>query len=111
MEAYIHPEKVCKMEEIALKMKFSAAHSSAEVRKVLSDALLQGTKLAETRRVYFERLCQAFEQQHQMTSDDFLQQFESGELGDDAVYFDWYAAKRGLDLWQHRFHILSEVHV
>ncbi|MGC9395169.1 MAG: hypothetical protein ACP5J4_09955 [Anaerolineae bacterium] len=99
------------MEEIALKMKFSAAHSSAEVRKVLSDALLQEAKLAETRRIYFGRLCQAFEQQHHMTSDSFLQQFESGELGDDVVYFDWYAAKRGLDLWQQRFHILSEVHV
>jgi hypothetical protein len=99
------------MEEIALKMKFSAAHSSAEVRKVLSDALFQEAKLAETRRSYFGRLCQTYEQQHHMTSDNFLQQFESGELGDDAVYFDWYAAKRGLDLWQHRFHILSEVHV
>ena len=99
------------MEEIAFKMQFSATHSSAEVRKVLNDALLQETKLADTRRVYFARLCQTFEQQHQMTSDDFLQQFESGTLGDKAVYFDWYAAKRGLDLWQQRFHILSEAHI
>jgi len=99
------------MEEIALKMQFSTEHSSAEIRKVLNYALSQQMKLADTRRVYFARLCQAFEQQHQMTSDDFLQQFESGSLGDDTVYFDWYAAKRGLDLWQQRFHILSEAHI
>jgi hypothetical protein len=99
------------MEEIAVKMQFSTAHSSAEVRKVLNDALLQEAKLADARRVYFSRLCQTFEQQQHMTSDEFLQQFESGDLGDEAVYFDWYAAKRGLDLWQHRFHILSGVRV
>ena len=32
-----------------------------------------------------------------MSSDEFMQRFEAGELGDDAVYFNWYAAKRGLD--------------
>ena len=99
------------MEEIALTMQFSTEHSSAEIRKVLNDALLQQTKLADIRRAYFARLCKTFEQQHRITSDDFLQQFESGSLGDEAVYFDWYAAKRGLDLWQHRFHILSEAHI
>jgi hypothetical protein len=99
------------MEEIALKMRFSDAHSSVEVRKVLDYALHQEVKLADTRRAYFARLCRTFEQQYCMTSEDFMQQFESGRLGDEAVYFDWYAAKRGLDLWQRRFHILSGVQV
>ena len=42
-----------------------------------------------------------------MSSQEFMQQFESGDLGDDAEYFDWYAAKRGRDLWERRSHILS----
>ena len=33
-----------------------------------------------------------------MSSDEFMQRFEAGELGDDAVYFNWYAAKCGLDV-------------
>jgi hypothetical protein len=32
-----------------------------------------------------------------MDSDLFIEKFNSGELGDDDDYFDWYAAKRGLD--------------
>jgi len=40
-----------------------------------------------------------------------MQQFESGALGDDAEYFDWYAAKRGCDLWERRFCMLSGVKV
>jgi len=27
----------------------------------------------------------------------------------DAHLFDWYAAKRGLDLWQQRFTILNDL--
>ena len=33
-----------------------------------------------------------------MSSDEFMRRFEAGELGDDAIYFDWYAAKCGLDI-------------
>ena len=39
-----------------------------------------------------------------MSSDEFMQRFEAGELGDDAVYFDWYAAKRGLDVMRRKQH-------
>jgi hypothetical protein len=74
-------------------------------------ALRHEADLAGVRRAHFERICQAFEQRYWMSSEEFIQQFESGTLGDDAEYFDWYAAKRGLDLWERRFHILSGVRV
>ena len=99
------------MEEIALRARFSTAVNRDEVRKVLGSALRNETDLAEARRAYFERTCRAFEQQHQMTSEEFMPLFESGALGDDAEYFDWYASKRGLDLWERRFRILSGVQV
>ena len=38
-----------------------------------------------------------------------MRQFESGRLGDEPQYFDGYAAKRGLDLWERRYRILSGV--
>lgn len=41
-----------------------------------------------------------FEQKYRMTSDEFLLKFESGELGDSQDFFDWFAAKRALDLKQ-----------
>jgi len=97
------------MEEIALRTQFSTVVQADEVRGVLNDALRREAELAGARRAYFERACRAFEQRHQMTSDEFMQQFESGTLGDDAEYFDWYAAKRGLDRWERRLRILSGI--
>ena len=99
------------MEEIALRTQFSTVVNRDEVRKVLGSALRNESELASARRTYFERACRAFEQQHQMSSEEFMRQFESGALGDNAEYFDWYAAKRGLDLWERRFRILSGVQV
>lgn len=46
---------------------------------------------------YFE-ICQLFEQKYKMSSDEFLLKFESGELNDRQDFFDWFAAKRALDL-------------
>lgn len=54
--------------------------------------------------VPFEQVCRAFELQYHMSSDEFMRRFEAGELGDDAVYFDWYAAKRGLDVRKEKEH-------
>ncbi|MEW6667272.1 MAG: hypothetical protein AB1512_18875 [Thermodesulfobacteriota bacterium] len=94
--------------EIALRAQSSAANTE-EVRSVLGAALRNETELARTRRSYFDRTCRTFEQHYQMSSDEFMRQFESGALGDDAEYFDWYAAKRGLDLWDKRVRILSGI--
>ena len=42
--------------------------------------------------------------EYHMSSDEFMQRFEAGELGDDAIYFDWYAAKCGLDVMRRKQH-------
>jgi len=97
------------MGEIALKATFSAPVQLDKVRRVLNSALGQEADLAQTQRAYFEHACQAFEQQYQMSSEEFLLQFEAGSLGDQAPYFDWYAAKRGLDVWGRRYRILSGI--
>jgi hypothetical protein len=99
------------MGEIALRTQFSATVDQDKVRKVLHDALRHEADLAKARYAHFQRACQVFEQQHRMASEEFMQQFESGALGDDAEFFDWYAAKRGLDLWELRHRILSGVEV
>lgn len=99
------------MSEIALKAEFPVAINLDEVRRVVDSALRHEADLAEHRRSYFEQQCSAFEQKHQMTSDEFMERFEAGVLGDDAEYFDWYAAKRGFDLWARRLHILVGIQV
>jgi hypothetical protein len=52
----------------------------------------------------FEKACRSFELEYHMSSDEFMRRFEAGELGDAAAYFDWYAAKRGLDVREGKYH-------
>jgi len=48
----------------------------------------------------YQTICQQFEQKYNMTSDEFMLKFESGELEDSPDYFDWFAAKRAIDVQQ-----------
>ena len=96
--------------DIPLKIGRSEFPES-EVRDVVDYALRAETEQARLRRDYYEEKCQDFENRHNMSSDEFLARFDAGVLGDDASFFDWYAAKRGLDLWERRYRILSVVSV
>jgi len=92
--------------DIALKVE-SNEFSDANVREVVGYALRTQLQHARIRRDHFAELCRTFERDHKLSSNEFLQRFDDGALGDDAYLFDWYAAKRGLDLWQQRFQILN----
>ena len=80
-----------------------------EVRDAVDYALRAEAEQARVRRDYLQRACLDFEAAHHMSSDEFMARFEAGELGDEVEYLDWYAAKRGLDLWQHRYDVLGQV--
>jgi hypothetical protein len=99
------------MASLALKAQFSNRVELEDARSVVGSALRRETDLARARRAHFERACLVFEQQLGMSSEEFMRQFEAGDLGDDEVYFAWYAVKRGLDLWDHKLVILSGVTV
>jgi hypothetical protein len=94
--------------DIALKIR-QPEFSVSEVRDAVDHAIRAETEQARLRRDYYEEMCRAFEREHNISSDEFLIRFEAGELGDDAIYFDWYAAKRGFDLWEKHYRILSGV--
>jgi hypothetical protein len=96
--------------EIALTTQLPMINKE-EIRETLQTALRNESEIARARRDSFEHACRAFEQQQHMSSIEFMQRFDAGQLGDDAQYFDWYAAKRGLDVWERRFRILSGVSV
>ena len=96
--------------DIALKVE-RPEFAASEVHDAVKYALHAEAEQARVRRDYYENACQTFESQHHLSSDEFLARFEAGELDDDAAYFDWYAAKRGLDLWERRYRILSGVSV
>lgn len=83
--------------------------SESDVKKTVEYALRRELRQAQLRRDHFAEQCQRFEALYDMDSETFLQEFEAGNLGDDADFFDWFAAKRGYDLWEKRYQILSEL--
>ena len=46
-----------------------------------------------------------------MNSDVFMDKWGSGKLDDRDDYFDWFAAKKGFDIWDRRLQILAGVNI
>ena len=82
-----------------------------EVSETVNYALRKEAEQARLRRDYYAEQCHAFETKHEMSSDEFQAKFDAGTLGDAGEWFDWYAMKRGFNLWDRRFSILSGVSV
>lgn len=93
------------METICITSK----HSSDEMRSVLDEALKNQREFALARLRKFEAECREFEQKYQMDSDRFARDFDSGKLGDDAHWFDWYAVNRGRLSWLKKYIVLKEI--
>ncbi len=90
-------------------ISFKTAHSKRETRSILLEALKAQKDFAYSRFMKFSQECESFEQKYQMDSQQFLQQFEAGTLGDDEQWFDWYAVVRGRTVWNNKYQILRDV--
>ena len=77
--------------------------------QALQEAIHNQAALARARFEQFDRECRAFEQAHRMSSEEFVRRFEAGELGDDTDFFNWFAVKRGQDIGERKYRILSGV--
>ena len=80
-----------------------------EVSNVIRSALVMDERIAKHRKTKYANICNNFEKIYEMSSDIFLEKFEDGELDDSDDFFDWYAAKRGFDIWSRKLEILSGI--
>lgn len=90
-------------------ISLKTTHSQSETRPILDEALKAQRDFAYARFRKFAQECNVFEQEYGMDSQQFLQKFESGELGDDEQWFDWYATVRGKTVWEKKYQILSDI--
>jgi hypothetical protein len=49
---------------------------------------------------FYKKVIRERERKHHLSTQTFLKRFETGQLGDDADYFDWYAFAKLLSQWQ-----------
>ncbi|MEA1906477.1 MAG: hypothetical protein U9N12_05925 [Euryarchaeota archaeon] len=91
--------------EIDIKKKYPVH----EVSSIIKSALIRDAHIASYKKKRYMRVCVQFEKKYNMSSDEFTDKLESGQLDDRDDYFDWFAAKKGLDIWDRRLRILSGV--
>ena len=49
---------------------------------------------------FYKTALKEFEQKHKVNTRTFVKKFESGQLGDESDFFDWYAFAKLLDRWR-----------
>lgn len=92
-------------------LELNKDYDPKDVSDVLNSIFSEKSSFAVYKVQNYKKLCGDFEIKYRMDSDQFLRRFENGELGDEMVYFDWYAAKKGLDLWMRKMNILKGVSI
>ncbi len=63
---------------------------------LIREALLRELKLYEARERLATEEIADLERKHGMRSDEFMNLFETGQIGDDRQYFEWWGLIRGL---------------
>jgi hypothetical protein len=92
-----------------LTLQIDTNYSQQEASEVIRSALEHEKYLAEYRVHRYSIICDEFEDQYDLISTELIQKFEAGEYIDDDKYFDWYAAKRGLDHWKKKLAVLNAI--
>ncbi|TAN39324.1 MAG: hypothetical protein EPN24_05440 [Candidatus Methanoperedens sp.] len=94
---------------MALTVKIEKNFPLQEVSNVIRSALALDERIAQHKKSKYFRICANFETKYKMSSEIFLKKFDSGQLDDRDDFFDWYAAKKGLDSWSNKLEILSGI--
>ena len=82
-----------------------------EVSSIIKSALIRDAHIAAYKKKKYMHVCKRFEEKYNMNSDVLLAKWGSGKLDDRDDYFDWFAAKKGFDIWDRRLQILAGVNI
>jgi predicted transcriptional regulator len=96
---------------MAMKIDIKVGYQVQEVSSIIKSALIRDAHIASYKKKKYMGVCKRFEKKYGMSSDEFMDKWESGMLDDRDNYFDWYAAKKGMDIWNKRLRILAGVNI
>ncbi|NOR76988.1 MAG: hypothetical protein GQ523_00825 [Methanophagales archaeon] len=74
-------------------MKASLAEEEVSIVK---ESLRRELALSEAKVNLIREEIEGFEKRYEMSSEEFLDKFEQGELGDAQDFFEWWGLERGL---------------
>lgn len=83
--------------------------SPQEVTEAIRSALEHEKHVARYKVKRYSTICRDFEAKLGLSSAELQTRIEAANINKDSSFFDWYAAKRGLDHWNKRLEILSSI--
>jgi hypothetical protein len=86
-----------------------AGYAEEEVKEVINESIASRLEFAQRRLAAYQASCATFEQLYEMSTQEFLEKFEAGTLGDQQEWFDWYAAAEGKKVWSRKHDILAHL--
>ncbi len=92
-----------------LTLQIDTDYSLQEASEIIRSALEHEKHLAKYKIDRYAMICDEFEDRYDLISTEFIQKFEAGELIGEDNYFEWYAAKRGLDHWKRKLALLTGI--
>ncbi len=92
-----------------LILQIDTDYSLQEASEIIRSALENEKHLAKYKIDRYSMICDEFEDRYDLISTEFIQKFEAGELIGEDNYFEWYAAKRGLDHWKKKLSLLKGI--
>ncbi len=101
-------ERAIKPEEEDMQATVTMRQEAVPIVK--SSLEMKRKSLTFNLRRYQTRLTD-FEQQHQMTSEQFAAKFDAGELGDDAIWFEWDFVLGAYQETARQLKLLNSVHL
>ena len=74
-----------------LEQLYRSGYHSSTVDTTIDKLLMIESAKAQRESLELEERLRAFEEQYQLSSDEFFQRFRAGEMGDSADMFEWSA--------------------
>jgi len=78
---------------MVIRMRASLAEEEISIVK---ESLRRELTLSEAKVNLIREEIEGFEKRYEMSSEEFMDKFECGEVGDDQDYFEWWGLVRGL---------------
>lgn len=83
--------------------------SPQEVTEAIRSALEHEKHVARYKIKRYSAICRDFETKFGLSSAELQAKLDTPDRNKESSFFDWYAAKRGLDHWNKRLEILSSI--
>lgn len=83
--------------------------SPKEVTEAIRSALEHEKHVAKYKVKRYSAICKEFEEKKGFSSSELRAKFETGIMGEESDFLEWYAAKRGMDHWSKKLELLSGI--